>query len=181
MADKQMQNITFENVRIGFKNFSGLEGPYNREGDRNFAIFLDDVELANQMDLDGWNVRHLKIREDETVAQAYIKVKVKFGERPPKIVLITSRGKNPIGEDMVNILDWADIANVDLIITPYNYNVNGSTGVSAYLKSIYVTIQEDELDLKYADLEVTGQNAIGGRQPQLAIEESFEYAEVVED
>ena len=34
--------ITIENVQVGFKNFAGAEGPYNRKGDRNFAVFLDE-------------------------------------------------------------------------------------------------------------------------------------------
>jgi len=180
MADIKMQNITFEDVRIGFKNFTGAEGTYNKEGDRNFAIFLDS-DIANQMMRDGWNVKYLKAREDEDEPQAYIKVKVSYKGRPPRVVVITSKGKNQIGEDMVQILDWADIKTTDLIITPYQWIVQGKPGVSAYLKSIFVTIQEDELDLKYAHLEDTGQNAISGQPGMLALEESFEYAEVVED
>jgi hypothetical protein len=66
--------------------------------------------------------------------------------------LITSRGRTNLGEDAVEMLDWADILNVDLIVRPYEWNVNGKTGIKAYLQSIYVTIQEDALEQKYSEL-----------------------------
>jgi hypothetical protein len=52
-------------------------------------------------------------------------------------------------EEDLNILDWADIRKVDLTVRPYNYNVQGKTGVKAYLKTMYVTIQEDPWESKY--------------------------------
>ena len=48
-------------------------------------------------------------------------------------------------------LDWVDILNVDLIVRPYEWSVNGKTGVKAYLQSIYVTIEEDPLEIKYSE------------------------------
>lgn len=144
--------VLMEGVRIVFRNFAGKEGPYNREGDRNFAVLLDD-DIAQDMARDGWNVKVLKPRDEESQPQPYLPVTVSFKGRPPAIVMVTSRGRTNLGEDECEILDWADIRNIDLIVRPYEWSVNGKGGIKAYLKSIYITINEDELELKYADLD----------------------------
>lgn len=146
------KNVIMEDVRIIFRNFAGKEGMYNREGDRNFAVLLDD-DVAKMMLKDGWNIKRLKAREEGDEEQAYLQISVNFKGRPPQIVMITSRGRNFLGEDEVELLDWADIRLVDLIIRPYEWAVNGKTGVKAYLQAIYVTIEEDALQLKYSGLD----------------------------
>jgi hypothetical protein len=145
-------NVLMEGVRIVFRNFKGAEGQYNREGDRNFAVLLDDP-IAEQMAKDGWNVKWLKAREEGDPEQAYLTVAVNFKGRPPRIVMITSRGRTTLGEHEVEILDWADLRAVDLIVRPYEWAVNGKTGVKAYLQSIYATVEEDALELKYAQID----------------------------
>jgi hypothetical protein len=145
--------VLMEDVRITFRNFAGREGPYNREGERNFCIILDH-ELATAMENDGWNVKYLKARDEDEEDQPYIQVSVNFkGPLPPRVVMITSRGRTTLDEADVEMLDWADIRMVDAIIRPYEWLVNGKTGIKAYLKSIYVTIEEDELELKYGGAE----------------------------
>lgn len=146
--------VTMEGVRIIFRNFAGREGMYNREGDRNFAVLLDDP-IAEEMAKDGWNVKWLKPREgdEEATEQAYLQVSVNFKGRPPRVVMITSRGRTNLTADEVELLDWADIRNVDLIVRPYEWAVNGKTGIKAYLQSLFITIEEDELELKYADVQ----------------------------
>jgi len=146
--------VIMEGVRIIFRNFAGKEGQYNREGDRNFAVLLDD-KTAAEMDADGWNVKWLRPREEDeedATQQAYLPVSVNFKGRPPRVVLITSRGRTNIDEDQIEMLDWADIINVDLIVSPYAWTVNDKSGIKAYLQSLYVTIQEDPLELKYSEL-----------------------------
>lgn len=148
--------VLMEGVRIVFRNFAGKEGQYNREGDRNFAVLLDD-NVANAMAEDGWNVKWLKPREDaeeDEPDQAYLQVSLNFEKgRPPRVVMITSRGRTNLSADEVELLDWADITNVDLIVRPYTWEVSGKTGIKAYLQSIYVTIEEDELEKKYAEMD----------------------------
>lgn len=154
MADEK-NTVLMEGVRIIFRNFAGKEGQYNREGDRNFAVLLDE-QTAQDMSADGWNVKWLKPREDADEGEAdqpYLQVSVNFEGRPPRVVLITSRGRTNLHEDDVEMLDWADIINVDLIVRPYHWEVNQKTGIKAYLQSLYATIEEDELEKKYADLD----------------------------
>lgn len=147
--------VLMEGVRIIFRNFSGKEGQYNREGDRNFAVLLSH-ETAEMMAADGWNVKVLKPRDDDeedAIPQPYLPVAVNFSGRPPRIVLITSRNRTNLDESQVETLDWVDILNVDLIVRPYEWTVNGKSGIKAYLQSMYITIQEDPLELKYSQVD----------------------------
>lgn len=145
-------SVLLEDVRIIFRNFAGKEGMYNREGDRNFSILLDD-HIAEDLARKGWNVKYLHAREEGEADQAHLQVSVNFKGRPPRIVMITSRGRTTLGPDEVELLDWADIRTADIIIRPYEWAVNGKTGIKAYLQSIFVIIEEDALELKYSEIE----------------------------
>lgn len=154
-------NITIENARIGFRNFSGKEGRFNPAGRRNFCVFID-TELAHQLESDGWNVRWLDPRDGNEDKQAYLQVAVSFDNTPPKMIIISSKGKTILDSESVSILDWAEIKEVDLIIRPYNWNVSGKGGVKAYVKAMYVTIMEDEFESKYYDVPDSAADSIGG-------------------
>lgn len=160
MAQLQDNTVMMEGVQIIFRNFAGKEGQYNREGDRNFAVLLDpEHPVTKALIEDGWNVKYLRPREDDEDQEErpYLQVSVNFKGRPPRVVMITSRGRTNLDEGSVETLDWVDILNVDLIVRPYEWSVNGKTGIKAYLQSIYVTIEEDPLERKYADLEAQDQ------------------------
>ena len=153
---KVTANITIKDAKMIFRNFSGKQTDFNEKGNRNFGVLLDD-DLAEDLENDGWNVKRLKPREDSErpdYEQPWLPVKVKFDPYSPIVVLITSAGKCKLDEETVSQLDWTRMKTVDLIIRPYNYPArNGRpAGVSAYLKSIYVTVNEDELEEKYADI-----------------------------
>ena len=99
---------------------------------------------------DGWNVRYLDSREEGDPDTPYIQVAVSFKMRPPRVILLTSTSRTQLDESAVEILDWADIQVADLIARGYEWTVNGKSGIKAYLQSLFVTIEEDALERKYA-------------------------------
>lgn len=174
---KRLENVTLEGVKLIFSNFGGAEKPFNKEGDRNFGVLLDD-ETAEAMQLDGWNVKYLKPRDEGDKPQAMIRVKVNMKSgRKPRIFMVTSRNKTMLDEASAEVLDWSNIKAADVTLNPYAYDVNGNTGITAYLVSIYATIEEDYLDLKYADVP----DSIDAGRAQQALEEAIEEAVIVDD
>lgn len=157
-----------EGVRIIFRNFRGREGKYNKEGDRNFGIVLP-ADLAAQMLEDGWNVKYLKPREEdleeaegEVADTPWLPCALGYNTkgRPPRVVQITSRGRTNLEEEDMDDLDFVDIATddegnqkVDIIVKPFPWDDDGRTRIKAYVQSLYITIEEDPLAMKYADLD----------------------------
>lgn len=159
-------NIVIEGAKIRFRNFSGNEGKYNPKGKRNFCVLLDD-ELARTLEDDKWNVRWLEPRDENDSRQAYLQVAVSYDNYPPKITLVSSKGKTILDNDTISLLDWAEIKEVDVVIKPYNWVMSEGTknekrGVKGYVKNMWVTLVEDEFESKYRDVPDSATDAIGG-------------------
>ena len=139
------ENIKIENAHILFRNFSGRESKYNRAGQRNFCVYIDD----------GWNIRVREPREEGEAPRHYLQVAVSFDNIPPTVYMLTKRKKVKLDEESIDTLDFAEIRNIDLTIRPYNWIIqegtkNEKSGVKAYLRTMYVIIDEDEFAEKYA-------------------------------
>lgn len=153
MAEKKhVDNIIIEDASIFFRNFSGKGSKFNPEGKRNFCVRLDD-DLADRLEKDGWNVRQLKPREEGDEPIPYMQVAVSYDHIKPNVWLIAGGKKTLLDEESIDSLDYAEIKKVDLTIRPYIWEVNGKTGIKAYTKNMYVTIEEDVLGAKYESLD----------------------------
>lgn len=146
--------LQIDDARITYKNFRGEGDKFNREGDRNFALIIDDQEIANALINDknkfgvGWNVKIKPPKEEGDEPFMYMQVKVKFSDFGPKVYLKTGDKVNVLDERTIGNLDRIRIARVDLDIRPYDDEVNGKPFRAAYLQSIHV---EQEVTDRFAE------------------------------
>lgn len=146
------EEFKMEDVRLIWRNFEGREGLYNDFGKRNFSIVLDEMEALEMIEA-GWAVKRKDPKEEGDLPLYHLPVKVNFrSKRPPILVMISSKGRTNLDETTCALIDFAELLKVDLILNPYHWDVSGKQGIKAYLKKVYVTIYEDFLDLKYADV-----------------------------
>lgn len=148
---REQKTFKVEGARLIFKNFSGKIGPYNATGAKQFCVIVSEEDALALNEI-GWNAKQLKSREEGEPGDWYVEVTVKFDIKPPRIVMISSRSRTTLTEKTVEVLDYADMKNVDLICNGYEWNVNGKDGITAYLKTMFVTVNEDDLERKYADV-----------------------------
>lgn len=145
--------LQIDDAKIIYRNFSGEPSKYNREGDRNFSVIIPNEEIADALVNEGWNVKIKPPREEGDTPFMSLPVKVKFNERGPLVYLISGRKKVKLKEESINMLDKIDILSVDLDVRPYDWEVNGKTGRSAYLQSICVTQETDRFADRFEDEE----------------------------
>ena len=153
-------NLTIEGAKIVLRNFAGGPDKYNKAPGRNFCVLIDP-ENAKAMEDDGWNIKYFNRKPDDDPdepQQAFLRVAVSYKQRPPVIVVLSQNLAGQLvrrnyGEDLVDLLDNVDITNVDLMISPYRWEVDGKSGIKAYLDSLYITIDANRLEQKYADVD----------------------------
>lgn len=163
MSNKVNHNISLGNAELIFCNFSGKPTKINPQGGvREFSIKLNP-ETAKELADEGWNVREYISRnaDPEDDPMYYLPVSIRFDVLPPTVWFITSHNRTRLVENTVGMLDnmLSDISNVDIVIRPYNWgpNARGESGVKAYVKTMYVTVEEDEFFEKYADIPDSSQ------------------------
>ena len=145
--------LEIQDARIIFRNFAGQGSKFNREGDRNFAVIIPDDELKDELIDLGWPVKIKPPRDEDDTAFMYIPVKIKFNGHGPSVYLNTGSRVTKLNEETIDILDEVDIISVDLDLRPYDWEVNGKTGRSAYLDAINVRQNLDRFGAMYAEQE----------------------------
>lgn len=146
--------LQIENARIIFRNFAGVASKFNREGDRNFAVIIPNQEICDELLDAGWNVKIKPPREDGEEPFMYLPVKIKFNNRGPSAYVRSGDKVTRLNEETISMLDEIDIASVDMDLRPYDWEVNGKTGRSAYLEAIDVMQNVDRFAARYAAEEL---------------------------
>lgn len=150
------ENLYLKNAFImpgGWRNFTGRVGQYNKDGHRSFNIRFDPGVNIDAGDLEnllaaGWNIKE-QVDEHEGTTFYTLSVKVNFGVSPPEIIRQGDKTQIEVylGPDNVGALDAFTILEADVEINPYNYDINGNRGTAAYLKKLWVLVEESQFDI----------------------------------
>ena len=148
-----VNNINIEGAIVIWKNFSGERDKFN-PGKRGFSVVIDDAVMADELRNEGWNVkdRPLQVGADPSEQEWTLPVKLNMN-RYTQVWLIVGNHKTLLDENTVAQLDVVDFVNCDISIRPYEWEMGGRAGITAYVDSMYVTIRENKFAEKYADLD----------------------------
>ena len=148
--------LQIDDARIIFKNFEGRGDKFNREGDGNFSLLIEDPDTADALAERGWNVKIKPGRDEDEEPFMRLPVKVKFTEYGPNVYLRTGDRVNKLDEESIGCLDNIDIESVSMDIRPYDWEVNGRTGRTAYLQSMEVVQRIDRFAARYGGNDIDG-------------------------
>lgn len=139
--------LAVDGARIVFRNFKGEASQYNRAGDRNFALVIDDPKKAQQLSDAGWNVKVRPPREEGANPFIYLPVTVSYRvpRLAPRVFLKNPRGNViEIFEDHIKDLDDMEFSDIKLVVNPRHW-VKDDTGeekIKAYLIEMVVVKAE---------------------------------------
>lgn len=157
-------SLSVEGAKILWTNFAGRPTDYNPNGGKRTFNLVLNKETADTLISEGWNVRTIQPRNEDDDPFYVTEVTVKFGQFPPKVYLVdgVSHRMHSLDEDTIGQLDNIDIANVDVMVRPYNHGVSNSRGttVKGYVKSLYVTMDNSDFNGKYANYAVDHEDAM---------------------
>lgn len=145
--------LQIDDARIIHRNFEGRGDKYNREGDRNFSLVIPDKELADRLLDEGWNIKIKAPRDEDDMPFMFMPVKIKFSDRGPKVYLNVGGKIVQLDEESVECIDNIDIRTVNLDIRPYDWEMNGKLGRTAYLQSMEVVQEIDRFAARLAESE----------------------------
>lgn len=151
--------ITVRDAKMAKRNFEGRATKFKEAGPdaRGFLLILTK-EMYDEFLAGGLNVKEMPARPeyDEDEPLRYLPVAIGYKIKPPRVVLVTSKGKVNLGEDAVAVVDWVDIDKVDLIFNVAHWKGTGDKGgIKCWLKTIFITINEDELEAEYGINDVS--------------------------
>ena len=151
MSDRDRDEITIENAKLIWTNFEGRPTQWTKD-ERYFHVIIPEEDVEEFVNR-GYNVKIKEPKYEDQQPFHHLKVKVRFDNYPPLVKLYNGKAVSLLDEDTVKELDYAEFKEVEVTFGPSHWNVNGKSGVSAYLRKLQVAIKEDAFMAKYGEEE----------------------------
>lgn len=147
MFKRGKKELILEGVTIIFRNLEGRGDRFNRAGNRNFSVLIDDPVTALRLQSQGWNVKSSKPKNPDDRVYWYLPVTVNLSGNT-KVYLVTDQCVL-LKEDDVYLVDEMELSHADLILRAFDWEVNGKTGRKAYMNTGYFVARIDKFARKY--------------------------------
>lgn len=148
-----VDDIEIENavIKWGWSNFDGRDS-LKGDGNYNFTVILDDNQ-ARYLDSQGWTVKVNEPREEGDLPENTMKINISDRFGMPKVYFIKNGRKYK-----VEMRDLADIRRdtclqLDVVASPSRWTKGAESGLSPYVKEMYVTIKQSRFGAKYEEYE----------------------------
>ena len=155
-------DLSIEGAIIIWTNFEGRPTKFNPAGGkRTFVLVLTDT-VAEELRNEGWNIKTREPREEGEDPLFFTEIVINMDSKfPPKVVLYSEfngkKSANKLTSETIRQLDSINIANVDVIIHPYEHNFSSVANVKGYANALYITQAPDSnFGGKYAEYEMGG-------------------------
>lgn len=139
-------------LRRPWRNFEGRASKVHPNGGvREFSVFIEDPEIAQQLAEFGFNVKTLTPRDGtESEDEHYITIKVSYYKRngepvtnPPRFTIRTANNECYYEEQNIKELDSAELEDVNIKFSPYYNEIGGKKWVTPYLNVFEATMIDD--------------------------------------
>ena len=140
-----------EIMRGSFRNFSGEKsGRYDTPGKRYFHFIIEDDEIAEQLNNEGWGVHVLNPRDPQERPTHFLKVQIRLGSPYFRCdcYSVSRDVKTLLTDETLRTLDGADIDFADLDIRPYEYE---DGHISAQLEEGFFNVRASHFADRYSD------------------------------
>ena len=149
-----LNDLELENVEVKwpFSHFDGRKDTFNDEGDHNFTIILPEDQARNLLAIpDGWTIKEREGREEGDPIEYTMKIKISYKYEQPQVFILKGNKRFRAAEEDLADIKRSTCERIDVIVSPSRW-VNGDrSGVTAYVKEMYVQIKESRFAEQYAD------------------------------
>lgn len=165
MENNKKQPICMEGAELVFKNFAGKTKTVRgmtvntprRDGtpDRNFGVVINDLSLAQRLINEGWNVKQFHNDDPNAEPDYWLPVKLTFRTQDhnpsnTKVMMINPDGSAVrLFADTVSTLDHVRVGRANIIITPFEWASPQGAGITAYTRTLYCFVEDDDPWAKY--------------------------------
>lgn len=153
-----MNRISLTGVELRKRNFRGEVMDYNERGNKQCLVVLG-IEQAHQLGFDSltdmynalkadqWAIKRFNVTDENDDPDCFMSVNAVFFDNERSNIYMKTAGSKPklLNETTIARIDRAEIDNVDIIITKHHYNSHGREGYNNRIKSMEVTIVEDDI------------------------------------